>query len=783
MVESLDVAFFPALRDTTPLQVRLSWDECVERLSQHREQPFKDGPGFSAALYEGGKTRGNEGVKSLSAAVVDVDHAEPMWDLLNGLEYVAFTSYSHGGGEKCGGRTDCPHWRIVLPFTRSVPRDQWPDLRARVKFWLVPNADDGAKDAARFNYLPACRAGAPRETRRGRGAFLNPDTLAPVPVPPSSAPSERTNGYTKPASSQEERPGDRFNATATWAEILEPHGWRWGGSSGDTQYWIRPGKRDAGHSATADGGNQRVLYVFSSEAAPFDPDTSYTRFRAYSLLKHNGDDTAAARELADRFGMTSPKATGKRVRPRVSAEPQEEQDEEIAESGLRPLTQLGNSERLVDQFGDRLLYSFVWSSWLVWDGKRWKKDESGQVMTWAKEVARNILLEAHAEDNDVLRRALIKWSKETEKAAQLEAMISLARSAVPVGIDQFDTDIWLLNVRNGTVDLRTGELSEHRRSDFITKIVDLDYDPSAACPLWESVLERVLPDESVRQFFQRAAGYSATGSARERKLIIPHGPGRNGKGVTLETLLQVLGEYAGRTPAETFMARREGSIPNNIAALRGVRFVFSSETNEGHRLAEAVVKDLTGGESISARFMRGEWFTFPPTFTPWLATNHRPVIRGSDPAIWDRIALVPFNVRIPDDEQDPDLLEKLEDEYPGILAWIINGAVEWHKHGLKVPDAVRMATDSYQAEMDILGLFVNECCVEDPDERTGWVTSTSLYEAYMKWCKDSGEKELPKRTLGLRLAERGYVSAKVGSQRGRGWIGLRLLSEGEELPL
>lgn len=781
MMAELDVAFFVALRETSPLQLRLSWEEFVDRLSTHREQSIKDGPGFSAALYRAGYTRGNDGVESLSAAVVDVDHAEPLWHLLEGLEYVAFTSYSHGGAEKCEGRKDCPHWRIVLPFATPVPREQWTDVRARVKFWLVPNADDGAKDAARFNYMPACRAGAPRETRRGQGAFLNPGSLAPVPVQSSSAPSTRTNGHARPPGG-EERPGDRLNTTADWGDILGPHGWRWGGSSGDTSYWVRPGKRDAGHSATSGGGGYDLLYVFSSNAAPFEPFTSYSKFEAYSLLNHNGDRAEATRELSKKFGMQSPKAVGWRKRP-ATPEQEEEQNEAVSESGIRPLTQLGNSERLVDQFGDQLLYSFVWNSWLVWDGKRWKMDDSGQVTDWAKKVVRNIYHEAGDADTPALSRAIGAWARACEKAAQIDAMITLARSALPASIDQFDTNIWLLNVRNGTVDLRTGELCEHRQSDYITKIVDLDYSPSAACPLWESVLERVLPDASVRQFFKRAAGYSATGSARERKLIIPHGPGRNGKGLTLETLLQVLGEYADRTPAETFMARREGSIPNNIAALRGVRFVFSSETNEGHRLAEAVVKDLTGGESISARFMRGEWFRFPPTFTPWLATNHRPVIRGTDPAIWDRIALVPFVVRIPDDEQDPDLLEKLKDEYAGILAWIIQGAVEWHREGLKVPEAVRAATSSYQAEMDVLGLFVDERCVEDTDERTGWVLASALYESYEKWCVDSGEKPLPKRTLGLRLAERGYTAAKVGSQRARGWLGLRLLTEGEELPL
>jgi putative DNA primase/helicase len=450
-------------------------------------------------------------------------------------------------------------------------------------------------------------------------------------------------------------------------------------------------------------------------------------------------------------------------------------------------TDLGNSERYVTRVGAELLYCKLWGDWSFYDRRRWKIDTIGYAITRAKQVVRGIYVEAAEAEAKEERRELAGWARKSESEAKINAMVSLARSALPVEPSRFDTDPWLLNVRNGTLDLRTGELREHRRDDYLTKLIDLDYDPAAACPMWLAFLERVLPDEDVRRFVQRGAGYSATGSARERKLLIPYGSGKNGKGVFLQTLKSVLGEYAVRAPSETFMAKRDNAIPNDIAALRGARFVFASETNEGHRLAEATIKDLTGGEEISARFMRGEWFSFAPTFTPWLATNHRPIIRGSDPAIWDRIGLIPFTVRIPDDEQDPELLDKLKAEYPGILTWIVRGAAEWYRQGLKTPAAVREATGSYQAEMDVLGTFLSERCVNDQDEETGWVLAGDLYEAYTKWCEESGEKPMPKRTLGLRLAERGYTAARVGKARTRGWIGLRLMTDAdipsEELPL
>jgi putative DNA primase/helicase len=277
-------------------------------------------------------------------------------------------------------------------------------------------------------------------------------------------------------------------------------------------------------------------------------------------------------------------------------------------------------------------------------------------------------------------------------------MLRLAQSSVPILTDDLDRDPWLLNVANGTVDLRSGELRRHRREDLITKLIDVEYHPDAPCKRWLRFLEEIQPKESTRRYLQRSAGYSATGSARERVVLILHGGGRNGKSVFLQELRTTLGPYAVRMPSETFLAKRQdGAIPNDIAQLRGARMAFGSETGEGRRLAEAKIKEMTGDESISARFMRGEWFDFRPAFTPWLATNHRPVIKGSDAAIWDRIRLVPFNVRfrLPDEPDsglavaDLALAEKLDAERQGILAWIVRGAVDWYRDGLGAPDDVR----------------------------------------------------------------------------------------------
>src|SRR6266540_260509 len=436
-----------------------------------------------------------------------------------------------------------------------------------------------------------------------------------------------------------------------------------------------------------------------------------------------------------------------------------------------PTTDLGNSERLVDQHGGEIRYCHIWGKWLFWDGRHWVVDDIGRIVTLAKQTVRSIYREAADADTAEQRRNLAAWARRSESEYRINAMIALARSAVPISPSELDREPWLLNVSNGTIELRTGELRPHRREDFITKLLDVEYEPGAECPLWERFLERIMDgNERLIRFLQRGAGYSATGSARERCVLIPWGSGKNGKGTLLQTLRALLGGYAVRAPSSAFLAKRGDTIPNDIAQLSGARFVFASETGDGRRLDESTIKDLTGGEDISARFMRGEWFSFRPTFTPWLATNHRPIIRGTDEAIWARIKLIPFTGRIPEEEQDLDLLEKLKGELPGILAWVVRGAAEWYQQGLDTPDEVRKATSEYRAHLDVLAAFLDERCEIAVDAQ---VTSKALYAAYREWCVANGEQPESQKALGLLLIERGYRKAR-GRGGARLWLGLAL---------
>lgn len=454
------------------------------------------------------------------------------------------------------------------------------------------------------------------------------------------------------------------------------------------------------------------------------------------------------------------------------------------ETGGSPLgerfnpTDTGNARRLIHRHGGRLRHCWPWGRWLVFDGRRWVVDDSGEVYRLAKETVAAIYAEAAAAAGDEERKALAKHAMRSEGERSIAAMVSLARSepGVPVGPDELDADPWLLNCENGTVDLRAGELHEHRREDLITKLAPVGYDPAATAPTWESFLERVQPDEEMRAFLQRADGYSATGDTSEQAMLIHHGPGANGKSTHQETVSEALGDYAMRTPTETLLAKRSGGVPNDVARLKGARFVAASETEEGRRLAESLIKDLTGQDTISARFMRAEWFDFKPTHKLHLSTNHKPEIRGTDNAIWRRIRLVPWSVSIPPAEQDRKLPEKLRAELPGVLAWIVRGCLEWRRAGLRPPDQVRRATGDYRAEMDVLAAFLDDCCVQGPAVSA---FAGELWEAWRRWCEQTGEQAGTQKRFGGRLAERGLESVRDSRTNRKMWAGVGLHVEWE----
>jgi putative DNA primase/helicase len=297
------------------------------------------------------------------------------------------------------------------------------------------------------------------------------------------------------------------------------------------------------------------------------------------------------------------------------------------------------------------------------------------------------------------------------------------------------------------------------------------YEAAATCPTWEAFLDRVMggnPD--LTTYVQKLLGYALTGDAREQCFFIFHGTGANGKSTLTTAVANAVGGYAMHTPTETLLVKRGDTIPNDVARLHGARLVTAAEAECNRQLAEALVKQLTGGDKMSARFLHGEWFDFAPTFKLLLSVNHKPVIRGTDHAIWRRIHLVPFDVTIPEQERDKTLPAKLESERAGILRWMVEGCLKWQAEGLEPPEAVREATADYREEMDTVGSFLEECCIRDPDAKTA---AARLYTQYEAWCQTQSEPKMSKPDFGARLAEKGFTPGRTG-RVGRYWRGLAL---------
>src|SRR5919112_4320031 len=444
------------------------------------------------------------------------------------------------------------------------------------------------------------------------------------------------------------------------------------------------------------------------------------------------------------------------------------------------LTDLGNAERFVDTYREQVLWCPARKSWLRWDGVRWTWDERGGVRKLAHKVARGIYGDAVNEPDEAKQREIAKFARASQNEPRIGAMLNEARPYLAVGMDELDADPWLINCQNGTLDLRTGKLKAHDPADRITKIVPVDYDPGAPCPRFKQFLKEALVDGTVIKFVKRYSGYTLTGITRERLLAILYGFGKNGKTTLVELLHEVLGDYARNTDVETLLIKKYQGVGNDVAALKGARFVSAAEVEKGRRLAESKVKQLTGRDTVTARFLFGEPFNFTPEFKLWLSTNNKPVIQGTDDAIWDRLRLIPFTQRFDGDRQDPKLPEKLRAEMPGVLAWMVEGCLEWQEHGLGEPESVRAATAQNRAEMDTLAAFIEDRCVV----RKGAVApATPLYKQYQMWCDDTGEKPETQKMFGMQLRERGFVSDKI--KRGRhkdrkGWFGIGLRADHQD---
>lgn len=440
------------------------------------------------------------------------------------------------------------------------------------------------------------------------------------------------------------------------------------------------------------------------------------------------------------------------------------------------ISDAGNAQRLVASHGHAMRWVSRWKCWIVWDGRRWARDESGEVERRAKSVLRDMLLEAAELPTKEERQLLASHALKSEHANRIRGMIDLARSEPGVAISYaaLDQQPRKLTVKNGTLDLESGQLRPHDPAHLMTKLVDIEYDAAADCPLWRDTLSVIFgADASLIAYMQRAVGYSLTGDTSEQCLHLCHGTGSNGKSTIFNVLGHLVGEYGQQADFTTFLERRHDSGPrNDVARLAGARLVRSSEVGDQKKLNEGLIKSLTGGDTITARFLFSEDFEFTPQFKLWLAANHKPVIRGSDFAIWRRMRLIPFDVTITDAQKDDVLPAKLRKELPGILAWAVEGCQMWLAEGLRPPERVLAATAEYRSESDIIATFISECCDID---RTAEVAGGTLYTAYKRWAEDNGEFVMSNTRFGRELTDRGFETHH--SRTGKVRRGLRLVHE------
>lgn len=446
------------------------------------------------------------------------------------------------------------------------------------------------------------------------------------------------------------------------------------------------------------------------------------------------------------------------------------------------LTELGNAERFTSMHGDRFRYVQTWKQWLHYDGRRWSHDEMGAVITAAKKVVAQLYSEASDlakraasgdEQAGKIAEALAKWARTSSKHASITAMVSLARSEDPIAAapSAFDCDPWLLNVENGTLDLRTSKLRPHAAGDMITKLAPVVYDSKATCPLWTAFLERVQPDPDARAWLKRLVGYALTGVTREQIMTFLLGEGANGKSVFLDVLLDVIGDYGLRAAPDLVLAKHNEAHPTEQADLDGKRLAAVSEIDQGRSWAESTIKRLTGDKTISARRMNQNFYTFVVTHKIVVAANTKPTVRGTDYAIWRRMRLVPFSVTIPVEERDPDLVTKLLAERSGILAWAVEGCLEWQKFGLGETPTMAKAAAEYRESQDILGSWIEDECVLVPDAFT---LGDRLYASYVAWCSRNGHEPWTRRAWNDRLTERpGLENDRRHAGRGVAGIGLR----------
>lgn len=605
-----------------------------------------------------------------------------------------------------------------------------------------------------------------------------PRTEPDVPMPRAGTPTEG------------ERPGDDYENRTDWAEILRPAGWEHISTHGGTRYWRRPGKTVGISATTGHAADRDRLYVFTT-STEFTELKPYTKFAAYAVLEHGGDHAAAAKTLRGLGYGKAPEISPPPPKLRLVGEPatgpaQHPTQGATALATGRPTpvqvdparygpTEDGLARAVVDAHRQNIRYCPQRGQWLTWQGHRWSWDAPELVREHVRDLARAL------PDGE----GWATFKKRALSAGGVTGVLRLAQSdpCVIVGIDDLDARPYELNTPAGIVDLHTGALRPPDPAALHTRCTAATPDFDRRGEVFETFLaDTFAGNEDLTPFLQRILGIAAIGAVTEQILPFAHGEGANGKSTLIETVMAALGVgeagYAIAAPAEMLMIRKHSEHPAEIAQLAGARLVVCSELEDGARFAESRIKQLTGRDSVNARFMRRDPFTFTPSHTLFLHGNHKPRTSAGGPAFWRRMLLIPFLNVVPKEKRDSHLGEKLAAELPAILAWICRGAADYSARGLGVPKLVTEATADYAHDQDSLGMFVEEMCHQAPGQSSVRVKAGALWSAYEAWCRSAGEDPVTQKRFATDLQAR-FKVASERTKAARFYAGIALLDDGE----
>lgn len=698
-------------------------------------------------------------------------------------------------------------WRVLLPLSAPLGGEDYADS-ANALYDLLEQegivCDRPLGRPGQLVYLPNRGEHYEHDILRAARLSLGPDhpitvrrdaTRARLVQAEMEAQARRDRMATERAkrlSLGETSPIDHFNGAHSIEQLLGRYGYT---HLRGTSNWRSP-MQSSGSFATRGYEDHWVSLSGSDAAAGIGAESKGgarfgDAFDLFVHFEHGGDTTTAVRAYAEEAGLSSAPQPDISAVLRSNSEPNAGADhpypseDEAAQDLSHDALALELGQRSFDQDAR---YVATWGKWLFWRGTHWHIDEALSHMTRTRDFLRDEAkaVTAVAEQEAARLEAEKGEGKSNKLRSQAEELARTLRSKHTVAsvealarsntrsvarAEDFDSHRMLLGTPDGTVDLTTGTLRPAARSDMITKQTTCGPAPPGSRPvLWLRFLREIFDgDEDLVAFMQRAAGYALTGMTTEHKLLFLYGTGRNGKSVFLNTLTWLWSDYSRRVAAEAFLNSVGEKHPTALAGLQGARLAAGSELPVGKTWDESVIKDLTGGDVMTARYMRGDFFDFEPHLTLMIAGNNQPSFRGVDEAIRARVVLVPFTVTIPAEKRDPDLPEKLKAEGPAILRWAIDGALEWQKRGLDVPPRVAAASEEYMDDEDMLGQFLAERTTQDPD---GFVTTTDLYENFKLWCECAGLNSWTLRTMQKEMKSRGWGDHR--RRYGRGFLGLRL---------